>query len=557
MVSFTESKLANAINSQDAVLAPYLAKVDKYDSEFICEKLFHFSDEFKRLILKAAFDKEVRAERNRYILRTSNELLQLLPAKLAHLFGASDDLIKSQAKEHSDHCHKLLMNPKTARQLALSKTGSISELTSAEIEGIAYSEVCRYVEGLGIAPPDVKAKDGSLTGSIKRLTDNRWWLKKFRRLVTQATEQAAIIFNLVNSKRQIYASNTTTRNRISQRLRNDELLSHINIINDAGQRYSLKEVSDLNISNPKIRKDELICRARGFEDLAKDLGHEALFITITCPSKYHRAFAKSGAQNPKWQGFMPNQSNDYLCHQWTKIRAEFQRQNINPYGFRVVEPQHDGTPHWHMLFFVDGDKLAAMQKIIRHYALEVDGDEKGAAENRCDFKKIDPKKGSATGYILKYIVKNIDGEGLGEDFFGNDSIKVAQRIDAWASCWCIRQFQQIGGASVSVWRELRRLKEKFPENSILEQARNAADNSDWKGYLIAMGGIDTPQKQQPIKLYYEVNVNTETGECSQSYYDGDLIMKIKGLWFAGKSVLTRLFSWKLEMAPVKSPNYHG
>ena len=88
------------------------------------------------------------------------------------------------------------------------------------------------------------------------------------------------------------------------------------------------------------------------------------------------------------------------------------------------------TPHWHMLFFIESEKLDALKAVIRHYALEVDGDEKGVAENRCDFKQIDPNKGSATGYILKYIAKNIDGKGVGEDKFGNDSLLVAQRIDA-------------------------------------------------------------------------------------------------------------------------------
>jgi len=211
------------------------------------------------------------------------------------------------------------------------------------------------------------------------------------------------------------------------------------------------------------------------------------------------------------------------------------------------------------LFFIEPDKLKALQQIIRHYALEVDGDEKGAAENRCDFVKITSDKGSATGYILKYIVKNIDGEGLGEDLFGNDSVLVAQRIDAWASCWCIRQFQQIGGASVSVWRELRRLKTRLFANllgndkenkddnvSLIEQARQAADNSDWQGYILAMGGIHIKHKDRPIKLHYDVNINEETGECLQSYYDGELILKIKGLWFAGQTIVTRLFSWQVD-----------
>ncbi len=64
------------------------------------------------------------------------------------------------------------------------------------------------------------------------------------------------------------------------------------------------------------------------------------------------------------------------------------------------------------------------------------------------------------------------------------------------------------------------------ENSLIEQARQAADNSDWQAYTVAMGGIHTKHKNRPIKLYYDVNINEETGECLQSYYDGELIMKI-------------------------------
>jgi hypothetical protein len=44
-------------------------------------------------------------------------------------------------------------------------------------------------------------------------------------------------------------------------------------------------------------------------------------------------------------------------------------------------------------------------RIIEKYSFEEDGYEKGASENRCDFKLIDPKKGSATGYLAKYPVR--------------------------------------------------------------------------------------------------------------------------------------------------------
>ncbi|MGE6462423.1 replication endonuclease [Pseudoalteromonas tetraodonis] len=588
MSTFRETLIAKAINEQDDILTPYLALVDKYDAAFLTKKLAPFSNKIKSTILTDAFNKPNNFERNRHVLDTTNKLYKLLPKKLAHLFFCFDDDINNIAKECANYCRQIAINPekvnflyykakykqrndselertvshefrirKTTDSETNSENSAVFRSTNTEIniefadakQKALFDFLSNYAIKFGVSPIEPK-NNIRISGCIKRYIDNRWWLRKFRKLITQANEKAALHLNFVNRKREIYASNTTTQNRITQRQRNDELLSSTYILNEQGQRYSLKEISDLNVSNPKIRKDELLCRARGFEDLAKELGHEALFITVTCPSKYHRAFSKSGAANPKWEGFMPDEANCYLNHQWQKARAEFKRQNIAPYGFRVAEPQHDGTPHWHMLFFIESEKLDALKAIIRHYALEVDGDEKGAAENRCDFKQIDPNKGSATGYILKYIAKNIDGEGVGEDRFGNDSLLVAQRIDAWASCWCIRQFQQIGGASVSVWRELRRLRSMFKDkkDSLLEQARFAADNSDWKGYILAMGGLHTKLKDRPIKLHYDLNIVEETGECLQSYYDGELILKVKGLWFAGKAIITRHYSWKVEKA---------
>jgi hypothetical protein len=86
------------------------------------------------------------------------------------------------------------------------------------------------------------------------------------------------------------------------------------------------------------------------------------------------------------------------------------------------------------------------------------------------------------------------------------------------------------------------------KDKALEQARVAADNSDWQGYTQAMGGIHTKQKNRPIQLHYDLNINEDTGECLQSYYDGELILKVKGLWFLGKAIITRNFKWRIEKA---------
>jgi hypothetical protein len=580
---FNKSKIVSCIEGAvvHEVIAPYLTGTDKLNDDFLIQRLSMFSYSIQAIILKNGFDQKTVKERNIYIRKSTDDLYALLPKKLSHLFFSHDNNIQTLAKECSTYCRKVIIDPQNETFLTLQhdktvngknrtnkgdiRTNPLSKNSVNEksrslnsVNGIStlyknftqeersfvYEYLARYVTTFNIEPPK-STNIIKVSGCLKRLADNRWWLRRIRTMINQANEKAAILLNLVNSKKQIYSSDITTKNRLTQIARNEQLLSSHYIINDEGQRFSLKEISDMNVSNPEVKKAELINRCRGFEDLSMEFGHDGLFVTITCPSKFHRAYSKSGAKNPKWDGSMPDEAQRYLNKVWSRIRAELKRKNISIYGFRVVEPQHDGTPHWHCLFFTEPTSLKNLEQIIRFYSLQEDGDEKGALENRCDFKKVDPKK-NATGYIMKYIVKNIDGKGLVKDKFGNDSITTAIRINAWASCWCIRQFQQIGGASVSVWRELRRLKASIFPDSILKKARVAADTSNWNGYIKAMGGIFTPTRNHPIKLHYDVNINFDTGECSQSYYDGELVTKVKGLIFEGKAFITRTMSWRLQ-----------
>lgn len=80
-----------------------------------------------------------------------------------------------------------------------------------------------------------------------------------------------------------------------------------------------------------------------------------------------------------------------------------------------IVPHHDGTPHWHMLLFMEPEHKQRVYDIMARYAHAEDAHEMNTPEARkarFHAEAIDPTKGSATGYIAKYISKNIDGYAM-------------------------------------------------------------------------------------------------------------------------------------------------
>lgn len=356
----------------------------------------------------------------------------------------------------------------------------------------------------GIEPPDARLGD---QGACARMLESDWWIRRLRAAHGRRIEFHAVGLGYVHKRAGCYASDVNVRRRREQRARNAAALESVTLQNQYGDEFTLAALAEKSNANPVIRRNELMTRIAGFEGCARALGHVAEFWTATCPSRFH-AVSIGGTRNPKFGGATAREAQAHLVGAWAKCRAAMARRGIRPYGFRIAEPHHDGCPHWHLLLFLPAGQRDAARALVRKYFLEQhDAGEAGAAENRVKFVAIDPARGSAAGYVAKYVAKNIDGYKLGQDLWGNDEVTTAERVDAWASTWGIRQFQQIGGAPVGVWRELRRLQDGEALGEVAEAARAAADDGDWAGYVEAMGGPMAPRADMPLSVAY-----TRTGE---------------------------------------------
>lgn len=396
---------------------------------------------------------------------------------------ASDATICDAAKKFADWCFSRaeLFN-------------SIPELR-ASMERICVSQ--------GIEPPNAETADQP---AIARMTCELWWRRKLRRRHGRAVEAAAIRLGRVSRRGDLYVSNEGLRARQQQNARNAATLEATLVRNELGQEYTLAELQAKSTSNKRIKRSELMTRMAGFEKIADKEGHAGLFLTMTCPSRFHRFRTvnqgKVVIDNPNYRPeATPAEGQAHLVKVWSRIRAELKRKGFGVYGFRIAEPQHDGTPHWHMLLFCLHEHATLIERIVWKQALKDSPDETGAREHRCDFKRIDKAKGSATGYIAKYIAKNIDGAHIEVDLEGCPGEWSAQRVEAWAARWNIRQFQQIGGPAVGVWRELRRVKKidaDAPEClHVAHKAANKREADDesegtgaaWDAFCEAQGGV--------------------------------------------------------------------
>lgn len=407
--------------------------------------------------------------------------------------GMPDSAIRQAAKDRA----QLLENELSHR--AASDAAGLAQWLNGRVQSLGARPFTWPGSEAGEPPPP-----GALAPLCERAQCPLWWRRQLRRAVVRARETEAMQAGEVCARRrQIYCTDDTLKRRAERTKSNADMLARTKIESQDGETITLAEAAAAGMANKTNRRGELMTRINGCDLWAQAAGLVGIFTTNTTPSRFHPQTMHDG-KNPKHDGSTPKDGQAWLRNTWARCRAKLARQGVRCFGFRVAEPHHDGTPHWHMLLWCEPGQAQALQDTMRGAWLADEGDEPGAAAHRFKAKELDA--GGAAAYCAKYVAKNIDDAGqVGVDGHieqaSADAPAVnlgtgkAARVEAWAAAWSIRQFQAVGQPPVTVWRELRRIDADAVQGACLavQQAhaavnRTGARRANWRDYMAAQGG---------------------------------------------------------------------
>lgn len=397
---------------------------------------------------------------------------------------------------------KVISTP-VKRSIFADKQAGIAMGLLKNVEGKTYRDaVLSMIDSLsafqwGVCSFDVTCDpmDEKYLVQISYFIDSSWWRKKIDRAYLSACESARRIAGLVGENDSVYASVAAIDWYKQKQVQTEKWLKTIVMTNSDNQSISMFDVHQASLANPENRRNELMLRINAMESLAKERGLLGVFITMTTPSRFHsmKKHGKYYIENEKFDGSSVRDGQEWLKGRWSLIRTAWNDRGIKPLGLRVAEPHKDGTVHWHMLLFINPELKQIALSIFEKYMYCQNRYPRQYQEDRNELKTvnqfkarflakdIDPTKGSAAAYVAKYISKNINAkavEKLEEKESGKKLHSLVNNVNAWCRLASIRQFQMFGMPSVTIWRELRRLRDNQDYSEIMQLFRQAAGIQD-------------------------------------------------------------------------------
>lgn len=490
--------------------------------------------------------KRVMAEKN---FRKADQLMDEIEKRLS-LSGSAglgsimltenEEKLSEFAKKTSSFlCHLIHSEFATPIKVSYVKNKRKGIIWSCEFPSEAALHV--ITNYLGYSAADVAEKSDPDNGFgldpfINRLKSPDFILRRFRSIKRLVLADFLREFGFVNRARESFVGDVLVSDRKYQKQRNADLLKNMVVydVNDTDNFQFLSDLVARSTNNIDNRFYELLARFKGFAEYAEEFNYQGAMITLTTPSRFH-AFSTNGQPNQKWfKAGKPTAQDgaEWLSHHWGLIQSRLAKEGIKLFGFKFCEPHHDGTIHYHLAVWFKWYKQKTVLDTFRNVMLLEK--ESGALKHRFNYILADKEKGAKgmIGYFLPYIAKNTNGNKLnGHDELASTSadssvsdsrvrsvgngVSPVDRVDTWKCSYRFRQFSQIGGPSVTSWREMRRIRNEFNKDSsmfkhltqaewfALESVRAAADASDWKQFCIAMGGVHVKRKNQTVSIRYE------------------------------------------------------
>jgi hypothetical protein len=267
--------------------------------------------------------------------------------------------------------------------------------------------------------------------------------------------QRKIVGGPRKNNHQVYCSDVTLKRYKDKAKQTIESLKRVSIVNTAtGEVFSM---ADLAKESESRRLSELYFVAKNLESMAQEKGLSWIFVTFTAPSEFHPNPSHEGSRCSYNKELGLKSSHQYIASAWSRIRSYLAKNNLklgpdSCYGFRTAETHKDGSVHWHLQIFLHAGSI----KLFRQAC-------KREFPKKAQVKIVvgDDSKGSASGYIFKYLMKDIDVAGLSpkskhkptdkEDICDQHrekqdlaSIRNSSRVKAVLRAMNIRQYQLFG-----------------------------------------------------------------------------------------------------------------
>ncbi len=295
-----------------------------------------------------------------------------------------------------------------------------------------------------------------------------------------------------------YVGETTLKIRQQRLAHNQSLLDNMGIITSNGF-VALSELS----TSAHSKFCELYLMCLGMEHMASDKGFRAVFITATAPPYLHPNPTKG---KKKWNGKNAKVAHEYIKKRWGAFKRDLSRPQYNikfsegdAFGFRVVEPHKDGTPHWHLLMYASLENIEGVITELANKHFGFNQSKNAVKIELIKTKEEDDNAAAPTTYMTKYLMKNVDYregvDGVQSNGEKIEDTEALEKIDAWKSALGVRTYQTFGILSAKTkWRTLRKLYNQlqsefgntFLQTKLLEKVQSShkrldkAKSNKWK-----------------------------------------------------------------------------